>query len=148
MEEKKVDSLEGKQIGEAALAFLFLVIVNLFIMPINLWIRSVKKLSEIRQQGLMNYAGKTEFPVLFWVRLVFDAVIFFVAPLVLLFGLIQFFRGFGLLEWGFKMWLMEAVFPLVAAYLFPVFVSIMKELFNLTLVQVMKIEKIEENTRK
>lgn len=148
MESKKVDSLEGKQIGEAFLAFLFLIIVNLFIMPVNLWIRSVKKLAEIQEQGLMNYAGKTEFPVLFWVRLVFEAVIFFVYPLILIFGLIQFFRGFSLLSYGVYPWLIASVLPLVATYLFPVLVSIMKELFNLTLVQVMKLEKIEENTRK
>ena len=45
--EEKVDSLEGKQIGEADGVSLS-GDVNLFIMPINLWIRSAL---EIRQRG-------------------------------------------------------------------------------------------------
>jgi len=148
MEKQKLESVSGNDIVNALLSFLFVIIVNLFIMPIKLWIRSVKALSEIKEKGLMNYASETNFPVLFWVRLIFDSLIFFAWPIILLFALIRFFQSFGLFSYGFNMWLMVGLAPLVVAYLLPVFIAIIKELFNLSLIQVMKIEKIEENTRK
>ncbi len=118
-------------------------------MPINLWIKSVKKLAEIKKEGLMSYSQKTEFPVLFWIRLLFDVVVF-LTPLVVIYAFIKVIGT--IVDYGvyanFKFWFFVVFLPLLGAYFSPVIVSIVKEFFNLALVQVMKIEKIEENTRK
>lgn len=146
---KKVEPLNTKELADAGLALLFLVLANLFMMPINLWIKSVKKLAEIKKEGLMSYSQKTEFPVLFWIRLLFDAIVF-LAPLVVIYALIKVIGT--IVDYGvyanLKYWLSVVFLPLLIAYFFPVIVSAIKELFNLSLAMVMKIEKIEENTRK
>lgn len=148
MEKQKLEKLQGQDFVSALWAFLYVIIINIFIMPINLWIRSVKNLSVAAKEGFMNASEKTEFPVLLWVKVIFEAVIFFFWPFILIWGLYHFFSGFRYMDLSFSFFFIAAILPLFFSYIYPIFISIIKELFNLALVQVMKLEKIEENTKK
>ncbi len=129
---------------QALKASLFLVIVNVFIMPYNVWIGAVQRLSELQKTGIVAELRKTELAVLNWLKLVFDSAIFFtyvLAPIVIIVEMAQVTRSGGRI---FTM----ILGTLITIYFLPLLLSLVKELITLALVQVRKLEQIEENTQK
>lgn len=114
-------------------------IYGLFILPWSIWAATVKRLGEADVNGFTDRLRKTEFMVLNYLKMLFDAFIFLIyiiAPIIFIIRLIQ-GAGFG-----------EALLVLVGAYFSPLYVSLIKEAIILALVQVMKIEEIADNTKK
>jgi len=139
-----------ENIINALVSALFLIFINLFVMPYNIWVGAAKRLSTLRELGLSSQMQKTEFVVFNWLKLLFDSLIFLVyviAPLIFIIGIIvslsdPYMRSAG----GF--FVLRNIVFLVMSYFLPLFLSLIKELLSIALVQVMKIEQIEENTRK
>jgi len=139
-----------ENIINALVSALFLIFVNLFVMPFNIWVGAVKRLSKLREAGLSSQMQKTEFVVFNWLKLLFDSLIFlvyFIAPLVFVIGMIaSLSNSYAVNNWGLAV--LGNISSLVLFYFFPLFLSLIKEILAIALVQVMKIEQIEENTRK
>ncbi len=133
---------------QALKASLFLVIVNVFIMPYNVWMAAVQRLSELQKTGIVAELRKTELAVLNWLKLVFDSAIFFtyvLAPIVIIVEMAQAPRY--VTRSGGRIFTM-ILGTLITIYFLPLLLSLVKELITLALVQVRKLEQIEENTQK
>lgn len=140
----------GKHIGNAVVSSLFLVILNVFVMPFNIWLGATERLNNLRESGIISEMRKTELIVLSWLKLLFDSIIFLVyilAPIIIIIQIIIALSSPFMRETG------GAVFgiilsSLVGIYFSPIILSFIKEIISIALIQVTKIEKIEENTRK
>lgn len=146
LENRKVT---GKQIGNAIVSSLFLVILNIFIMPFNIWLGATERLSNLRESGIISEMRKTELIVLSWLKLLFDSIIFLVyilAPILIIIEIVialssPYMPSFGIMVFGI-------LSSLVTIYFSTIILSFIKEIISIVLIQVTKTERIEENTRK
>ncbi len=128
----------GPKLGKAIVAF-FAAIFSVFVLPWNIWTKSMLSLAEKKEGGFLKNLQKSELPLLnFWKTLI-EAIIFiswFLGVLVAIYMLIS---GGGVT--GF-------LAALVGAYMVPLYLAIFREMLHAFLVRFEKIVKIEENTRK
>jgi len=145
-------------IGSALAAALFLIFINVFIMPYNIWVSAVGRLSELKKSGIIAEMRKTELIIFSWLKLLFDSLIVLVVPLLIIAGIIGRIIGsflnhgsagsFGEFGGGVASGPLSGLVWFIMIYFSPVFLSLFKEIISIALIQVMKIERIEENTRK
>ena len=103
-----------ENIINALVSALFLIFINLFVMPYNIWVGAAKRLSTLRESGLSSQMQKTEFVVFNWLKLLFDSLIFLVyviAPLLFVIGVAS----------GY--WVRAIISSLVMLYFLPLFLS-------------------------
>jgi len=112
---------------------LYLIIIKIFIMPVNVMKKSVSNLP--KQQDI-----KTEFIVLYYIKQLYDSIIILFWPASVLF----FF--YLLIEEEFNN-VEEGIAYIAICYFYPLIIALLKELLSLTLIAVVKLEEISRNTR-
>jgi len=113
---------------------LYLIVIKIFIMPINVVKKSVSNLP--KQQDI-----KTEFIVLYYIKQVYDSIIILFWPLSILFFL------YMLIEDNFYD-TEQGIAYIAICYFYPLMIALMKELLSLVLIAVVKLEEISRNTRR
>ncbi|MBN1597716.1 MAG: hypothetical protein JW894_05440 [Bacteroidales bacterium] len=131
---------QSPNFGKAILNALFIIFIYaLFVLPWSIWIGAVKRFGSVNEgETFVSSLRKTEFMVFNYFKMVFDAIIviiYFLAPIIAIIMLIK--SGFS-----------SFLGVLVGCYLSPIYLSAIKELLSIALVQVMKIEEIADNTKK
>jgi len=143
-------------IGGAIAVALFLIFINIFIMPYNILMSTVRRLNELKKSGIIAEMRKTELIIFSWLKLLFDSLIVLVVPLLIIVGIIGRIIGsfsnhgsagsFGELGGG------SVCGPLSDLVYHDIFFSsfflLFKEIISIAVIQVMKIERIEKNTMK
>lgn len=132
----------GKYFLNALISFLVIAIGYLFIMPWNIWTSATKRLALLREGGgIIENLTKTEFIILNWLRLFFDALTFIVyvlGPVYIIYSAIDSY------SYSFQ----QFIISLLGIYFSPIFIALSRELLSLTLVMAMKLEEIAKNTSK
>ena len=128
--------------GQALQASLFLVFINLFLIPFNIWRGSMERLSALKGSGILEELRSTELMVFNWFKYLFDSLIF-LSYLLVPISVIVVANAIHSRYMGAVI-----VGTIVYTYFSPILLSFIKELISLALIQTLKIEKIEENTRK
>ena len=113
---------------------LYLIIIKIFVMPVNVVRKSVSNLP--KQQDI-----KTEFIVLYYIKQLYDSIIILFWPASVLF----FF--YLLIEEDFYN-AEQGIAYIAFCYFCPLIIALMKELLSLALIAVVKLEEISRNTRK
>ncbi len=120
---------------------LFIIFVyGLFILPWTIWLGAMNRIGAKSDENFMDKVKSTEFMVFYYFKLLFDAIIFLayiIGPIV---AIISAFSDYG---GGFSAFLLG----IIGAYLSPLWLSLIKEVITLALVQVLKIEEIADNTK-
>lgn len=113
---------------------LYLIIIKMFVMPVNVVRKSVSNLP--KQLDI-----KTEFIVLYYIKQLYDSIIILFWPASVLF----FF--YLLIEEEFYN-AEQGIVYIAFCYFYPLIISLLKELLSLALIAVVKLEEISRNTRK
>jgi hypothetical protein len=113
---------------------LYLIIIKIFIMPVNIVKKSVRNLP--KQQDI-----KTEFIVLYYIKQLYDSIIILFWPASVLFF---FYLLIEDVFYDFE----EGIQYVALCYFYPLIIALMKELLSLALISVVKLEEISRNTRK
>ena len=131
---------QSLNLGKALLNALYIIFIyGIFVLPWNIWIGSVKRFaSKEAGESFTQSMTKTEFLVFNFLKSIFDAIIiliYIVGPILATVA-------------GFRTGFLAFLSTLIAAYFAPLYLSLVKELLSLALIQVMKIEEIADNTKK
>ncbi|MBT6013246.1 MAG: hypothetical protein HOG85_00335 [Flavobacteriales bacterium] len=126
----------GNNFGSAIGKSFFILIIQVFVMPIKVLKASVRSISSASQDG-----EETDFVILLWIKNLYEALIVLCYPLGLL-GIVitaldmrhgagQFFIG-----------------SVIMLYFIPIALGLFKELIAVTVINVVKLEEIARNTKK
>ena len=126
----------GQMYGSAIGKSFFILIVQIFIMPIRV-LRSA--VPSVLSEG--SERESKDFVMLVWLKDIFDAVIVLAYPIGMILLII------ATLDVGYN----ETEFflvGLIVLYFAPLYLGIVKELVSLAIIQVLRIEQIARNTKK
>jgi hypothetical protein len=126
----------GKHFVGALVNFFLVVIVYVFIMPLNIWISATIRLSKSQEGGMVSAKGS--FIILNWFRSLFDAFIFIIYPLGALAAV------YSLINQG----VIPFIISLIVTYFLPIVYQYVKELLDYVVISVVKLEEIANNTKK
>ncbi len=127
--------------GQAFRAALYLVFINIFLMPLNIWHGAMERLSVLKSKGILEELRSTELMVFNWFKYLFDSLIF-LSYLMLPITIIVVANTVS------SRYITGAIITSIFyTYFLPLLFSFIKELITLALIQTLKIEKIEKNTR-
>ena len=137
--ESKKELFSSEIFIDGLLGFLFVLFVNVFTMPVNLWFASLNNLANFRKRGMNKEFRNTDIPVFTWL-VYFGDVLILLTPVLILLGFISLFFEYRIKGSDFA--------SAVAIYFFPIVCSLYKELIGFIVSLVNKTSKIENNTRK
>lgn len=118
-----------------ALLHVLITIGKLFLIPFNLWVKSVERLVEQKKSGLCDLAStKGLWPFLSYLKNItlefnFDAVNFLSYPVGILFSFVVLAKG-GAVAW---------IIMLINLYFFPIYVSLTRDFFQLAVLPFRKL---------
>lgn len=130
-----------------ALLHVLYAIVKLLLLPFSLWVKSITRLADQKERGILNLANITglwpffSFCKRLLIDFIFDAVSFLAYPLGVLFALIMMIVGFTELNEFYTVGdvFIEFVVTLISVYIYPIFMAMAHDGLELSLLPIRKL---------